>query len=247
MKRLIIYLLLFGPLWSVAQVSVPKVWDSRIEDEANILTPEFENRLDLMLKQYQDSTSNQIAVMTIKTLNDYPIEQYALEVAEGFGLGQADKDNGVLLLVVVDDRKIRIEVGEGLEGVLPDAICNQIIRNEIAPRFRQGDYPGGIASAVLAMTKAIGGEYKADQTARPSGRRGGSIWTIVIVLIIIYLISRTRGGGGGNYRRGGWTPGGGWYGGGFGGRGGGFGGGFGGGGFSGGGGGFGGGGSSGSW
>jgi uncharacterized protein len=131
-----------------------------------------------------------------------------------------------------------------LEGVLTDALCNQIIRNEMAPRFRENDYEGGIGAAVTAMIQAIGGEYVAKE-GPATGRKEpkGSIWVTLIILIVIILISRITGGGRGNYRRGGWSSGAGWYGGGFSGRGGG---GFGGG-FSGGGVGFSGGGSSGSW
>jgi uncharacterized protein len=228
------------------QVAVPEFWSSRVEDQANILRPAFEAALDQQLKLYQDSTSNQIAVLTIRTLEDVPVEEYTLRVVEALKLGQADKDNGVLLFIAVDDRKVRIEVGDGLEGVLPDAICNQIIRNEIAPNFRQNDYEGGVREAVTAMVQAIGGEYQAEHApSSPRRGRGGSLWGTLIILAIIILISRMGGGGGrGGYRRGGWSSGAGWYGGGFGGGGGG---GFGGGGFSGGGGGFSGGGSSGSW
>lgn len=245
MKRSIILLFLLSPLLVAAQAPIPELWGERVHDDAKVLGSDFVNRLDQVLKAYEDSTSNQIAVLIIKTLDGDPIEDYTHRVAEHWKLGQADKDNGVLLFVAVEDRKVRIEVGEGLEGVLPDAICNQIIRNEIAPHFRQSDYAGGIAAAVTSIVRAIGGEYQADPGSRTGRReRGGSVWGTLIILAIIIIISRMGGGGRGGFRRGGWSSGAGWYGGGFGGRGGG---GFGGGGFSGGGGGFSGGGSSGSW
>lgn len=248
MKQLILAIAFLLPLLTSAQPKVPELWGTRIHDQADILSPAFVSELEQQLKRHEDSTSNQIAILIIESLQDYPIEEYALQVAEAWKLGQEDKDNGALLLIALGDRKVRIEVGEGLEGVLPDAVANQIIRNEMAPRFRENNYEGGIRAAVTAMIQAIGGEYQAEQ-APVSSRKGrkGSIWFTLIVLIIIILISR-MGGGRGNYRRGGWSSGAGWYGGGFsGGRGGG---GFGGGGFggfSGGGGGFSGGGSSGSW
>ncbi|MDQ2657179.1 MAG: YgcG family protein [Bacteroidota bacterium] len=245
MKRLILAFFLLTPIFLAAQPPVPELWDVRVHDQANALTPAFVNQLEQLLKAYEDSTSNQIAVLIIKTLDGAPIEDYTFQVAEHWKLGQADKDNGVLLFVAIDDRKVRIEVGEGLEGVLPDAICNQIIRNEMAPHFRQNNYAGGIGAAVTSIIRAIGGEYQADQSPGTGRRgRGGSVWGTLIILAIIIFISRMGGGGGGGFRRGGWSSGAGWYGGGFGGRGGG---GFGGGGFSGGGGGFSGGGSSGSW
>jgi uncharacterized protein len=243
MKKCIILLAFLIPVLSVAQLKVPELWATRIHDEAKILSPGFVTSLEQQLKAYEDSTSNQLALLIIPALNDEPIEEYTLRVAEAWKLGQGEKDNGALLVIAVNDHKIRIEVGEGLEGPLPDAICQQIIRNEIAPYFRQENYEGGIQAGVTAMIKAIGGEYRAEN--RPGERRrgrGGSIWTTLIILLIIIIISRRRGGG--NNRGGGWSSGAGWYGGGF--SGGGGGGGFGGG-FSGGGGGFSGGGSSGSW
>ncbi len=244
MKKILLYSALFFPLLVSGQVKIPELWGTRIHDEARILSPAFINQLEQQLKLYEDSTSNQIAILIIPSLEGQPIEEFSLEAAEKGKLGQAEKDNGVLLLIAFEDHKVRIEVGEGLEGVLPDAICNQIIRNEIAPHFRQNDYEGGIQAAVTAMIQAIGGEYQADERS-PDGRgKGGSLWGTLIIILIIILISWIRGGGRGNYRRRGWSSGTGWYGGGFGGRGGS---GFGGGGFSGGGGGFSGGGSSGSW
>lgn len=246
MKKIILSFVFFFPLLAAAQLEVPELWGVRVHDEAKILSPAAVSELEQFLKLHEDSTSNQIAILIMQTLNDFPIEEYALQVAEEWKLGQADKDNGALLLIAVQDRKVRIEVGEGLEGVLPDAVCNQIIRNEIAPHFRQNDYEGGIKAAVTAMIQAIGGEYQANEGVHTSRRgRKGSIWTTLIILAVIILISRITGGGRGNYRRGGWSSGAGWYGG-FGRGGGGGGGGFGGG-FSGGGGGFSGGGSSGSW
>lgn len=247
MKKVILFVVFFIPLLAAAQLEVPELWGTRVHDETKkILSPAAISRLEQELKRHEDSTSNQIAILIIASLKNVPIEDYSHRVAETWKLGQAEKDNGALLLIAIDDRKARIEVGEGLEGVLPDAVANQIIRNEIAPHFRQNDYEGGVTAAVTAMIRAIGGEYQAEEGPTTSRRgRKGSIWTTLIILAIIILISRAGGGRRGNYRRGGWSSGAGWYGG-FG-RGGGGGGGFGGGGFSGGGGGFSGGGSSGSW
>jgi uncharacterized protein len=244
MKRYILFLIVVLPFIAFSQPAIPELWGTRIHDESKILSQDYINRLEQYLKSTEDSTSNQIAVLVIPTLDGYPIEDYTLKVSEKWKLGQKGKDNGILLFIAVDDRKVRIEVGYGLEGILPDALCNQIIRNEIAPHFRQNDYEGGITAAVNAIHQAIKGEYQAE-VQKSSGKRGrgGSMIPFLVILGIIILISRLRGGG--RNRGGGWSSGAGWYGGGFGG---GFGGGGGGGGgFSGGGGGFGGGGSSGSW
>lgn len=247
MKKNVLFLALLFPLLASAQLKIPELWGTPVHDEANLLQPAFVSQLEQQLKLYEDSTSNQIAILIIPSLQDVPLEDYTHRVAEEWKLGQAEKDNGVLLFIAKNDRKVRIEVGEGLEGVLPDAVSNQIIRNELAPHFRQDNYEQGVQAAVNAIIQAIGGEYKAEQGPVTSRKgRKGSFWGTLIILAIVILLSRITGGGRGNYRRGGWSSGAGWYGGGFYGRGGGGGGGFGGG-FSGGGGGFSGGGSSGSW
>lgn len=229
-----------------SQPAIPELWGTRIHDEANLLSAGVSGQLESELKRFEDSTSNQIAILIIETLDGYPIEDYSLKVAEKWKLGEANKDNGVLLLVVVKDRDVRIETGEGVEGALPDAVCNQIIRNIIAPNFRQNNFDGGIYGAVKAIEGAIKGEYTAEAPVKKNGRKGsGSLIPFLVIVFILIIISRIRGGGS-NRGRGGWSSGSGWYGGGFGG-GGGWSGGGGGGGFSGGGGGFSGGGSSGSW
>lgn len=145
-----------------AQRAVPELWGLHVHDDARALTPGRLDDLEKMLIAYEDSTSNQIAILIIPSLDGDVIEQYALRVAEAWRLGQDDKDNGALLLIAVEDRKMRIETGRGLEGVLTDAVCSRIIRNEIAPSFRQGNYDEGVSAGILAMIAAIGGEYTAD-------------------------------------------------------------------------------------
>lgn len=226
------------------QPPVPKLW-TRVTDEAGVLSPEFTQRLEGALKAFEDTTSNQIAVLLIPTLGGAIMEEYTIKVVEEWKLGRADFDNGALLFVAVKDRKLRIEVGHGLEGVLTDVVSSQIIRHEITPHFRQSDYEGGIAAGVLAMTQAIGGEYKGTPVREKPSGRGGSVVTTIIIITLIILISRNNRGNRRNNRGGGWFFGPMWYGGsawsGRSGSGGGFGG------FSGGGGSFGGGGASGSW
>lgn len=243
MKKLLLLILFFGCITANAQLAIPELWGTRVHDEAKVLSGPFISQLEQILKTHEDSTSNQIAVLIVPSLQGEAMEEYTLKVSEKWKLGQAKTDNGVLLFISIGDRKARIEVGEGLEGPLPDAICAQIIRNELAPYFRQDNYEGGVLASVNAITKAIAGEYQAENVPVQRRRtRGGSALSTIIILIIIIAISffRNRGGRGGGFY------GGGWYGGGFGRSGGGSWGG-GGGGFSGGGGGFSGGGSSGSW
>jgi uncharacterized protein len=256
MKKLYFAVLFFLPVISFSQVKVPELWGLRIHDEAKILSPTFVTNLEHQLKLYEDTTSNQIAILTIPTLEGEILEEFSYRVAKTeWKLGSLKNGNGVLLLVVVEDHKVRIEVGDGLEGPLPDIICNQIIRNELAPQFRQGNYDAGVQAAIDGIIKSIAGEYQQEAPQVSRGRRsGGSFLTTIIIIFVIILIQaiRNRGNRGGRGGRGrGWSSGTGWFGptigGGLGGFGGGGGGWSGGGGFSGGGGGFSGGGSSGSW
>lgn len=162
------YFLLVALLFSVsafAQKPVPELWNVRVHDEANVLTHEKIDQLEKQLKNYEDSTSNQIAILIINSLEGEVLEDYSLRVAEAWKLGQKDKDNGVLLLIAVDDHAMRIEVGHGLEGVLTDALCNRIIRNEMAPAFRRADFDGGVAAAINGIVAAIGGEYTAGDSS----------------------------------------------------------------------------------
>ncbi|MBN8576116.1 MAG: TPM domain-containing protein [Cytophagales bacterium] len=161
MKRTLFFLLLVVGSGALAQKPVPELWGVRVHDDARVLTHETVETLEAQLKAYEDSTSNQIAILTIASLEGEPIETYSLRVAENWKLGKKEKDNGVLLLIAVDDHEMRIEVGQGLEGALTDALCNRIIRNEMAPAFRRADFDSGVTAAINAITKAIGGEYTA--------------------------------------------------------------------------------------
>lgn len=228
-------------------VPVPKL-TSPVYDATSTLAPAEISALTGEAMRFEDSTSNQIAIVILPTLGDAEIREFGIEILKQNMIGQKGRDNGILLLVAKDDRKVSIEVGYGLEGVLPDAICDQIIRNEMRPRFKEGQYFEGIALAVRSIEQATRGEYTG--TGRTS-KRGSGPFALVLVLFVVgtILMSILRGGRqysitGRGYRSSSWW-GGGFGGGGFGG--GGFGGGGGGGGWSAGGGSFGGGGASGSW
>ena len=132
-------------------------------DEAGILEAGTRETLESQLATHEAETSNQVVVLIIPSLDGEVLEEYSLRVAETYKLGQADKDNGVLLLIARDDRKLRIEVGYGLEGSLTDALSSRIIRNEIVPHFRDGDFDRGVASGTDAILAAIAGEYTVDE------------------------------------------------------------------------------------
>lgn len=228
-----------------------------VNDFANLLMPDQVSALEQKLDTYNDSTSTQIAVVTVETTGDYDIFDYALKIGRDWGVGGKQFNNGVVLLVAKNDHKVYIATGYGMEGPLPDATAKEIIDNDITPAFRAGNFYEGLDKATDDIIAAAAGEYKAPPAKQKSG--GNALGIIIIVLIILFIISRiNRGGGGTTMNRrgsdswvgpflGGWLLGGGFGGGGGGGGGGGFGGG-GGGGFGGfGGGGFGGGGAGGSW
>jgi uncharacterized protein len=218
-----------------------------VVDDAKLLDPATIASLTDMLAAHERATGQQVVVVTLASLHGEPIEDFGYQLGRRWGIGQKGKDNGALLIVARDDRRVRIEVGYGLEGQLTDAISSAIINQIMVPAFRQGNYNKGIADGTAAIIKVLGGDASAVQVTPKvaAEREGPTSLPVFFILLFVVLAVMSRLGG---RRRGGVLPGlilGGMLGsrGGFG-RGGGFGGG---GGFSGGGGGFGGGGASGNW
>lgn len=169
-----------------------------VTDMANVLSPEQKDILERKLTELDDSSSNQIAVVLIKTLDNYPIEEYATKLFRDWGIGNKKTNNGVLLIAAIDDRKIRIEVGYGLEGAIPDITTSSIIRNDIVPNFKAGDYYHGIDLATSSIAKAAVGEYKVARQKDGRGKSGNSYLTFFIILaIVLFLVFSARGGGGG--------------------------------------------------
>lgn len=225
-------------------LDVPEL-TGRVVDQAHLLSPESKARIEDLLDAEEKETGKQFALLTIPTLEGKPIEGFSIAVVDKWQLGRKGKDDGLLLLVVPNDRKVRIEVGRGLEGDVTDAISARIIRNVIGPAFRSGDYAGGIEQAFTALMRAASGKAPdiPDQPTGPEDVPAGAPLVLALFLLIALpvLIAASRRGRRGPVFLGGFGGGfggGGWGGGGSGG---------GGGGFSGGGGGFGGGGASGSW
>jgi uncharacterized protein len=164
----------------------------RVTDNAGILSAETVSRLTALLKAHEDSTSNQVAVLTIASLDGEALESYSMRVAETWKLGRKEHDNGVLLLVVRDDRKVRIEVGRGLEGNLPDITCGLIIRKVIVPRFRDGDYDAGVNAGVDAILASLEGSYSppAEDASTDIGTRimVGGLFTVVVGLFTLIVL-----------------------------------------------------------
>lgn len=246
------FLPLFGALALVATLvraaeTMPPAPRDHFNDYAGIVAPATARQLNDELTQFERDTSNQIVVAIFPHMSsDSSIEDYTQRVAQKWGVGQKDKRNGAVLFIFSSDRKLFIQVGYGLEGVLPDALCKQIVANEITPRFRTGDFTGGAAAGVHAMLAAAKGEYRGTGRTVADGRRnddaGPGFIGLIIFGIIVLSIIRAASRRNSVYGRRGlvtpWISTGGWGGGSSGG---------GGGSFSGGGGSFGGGGAGGSW
>lgn len=167
MTRVLAWLIALS--WALAghaqQAEVPYL-TGRVVDNAEILKPDTRKQLAEALRQHEQKTTNQIAVLTVRTLRGESVEEYAVRVFEAWRLGQKGKDNGVLVVVAPQDRRMRIEVGYGLEGTLPDAVAARIIRNVMTPRFKQGDYDGGIAEGAKAIVARLEGEAGAGAESR---------------------------------------------------------------------------------
>jgi uncharacterized protein len=230
---------------SAAEVIPPRP-DRYFNDYAHVVSPAVADRLNRTLEDFERSSSEQILVAVFPTMqSDSSIEDYTVRVARAWKAGQEKSNNGAVLFVFVQDHKLFLQVGYGLEAVLPDALCKRIIDEQITPRFKAGDFDGGLEAGVASILAATKGEYKGTGSTVAerqllSGRTIGHIAEIVFIIVIFLLFLR-----GGKFRGGYscWTIGsGGFSGGSWGGGGGG-----GGGGFSGGGGSFGGGGAGGSW
>ena len=142
-------------------LEIPKRPDGYVTDHAGVLSPQTKSKLESALRAYENKTSNQVVVAIFKSLEGGALEDFSIKLAEAWKVGQSEKDNGVILLVFKDDRKIRIEVGYGLEGALPDALAGQIIGQVITPYFKKGDYEAGVLAGISGIIKATQGEYKA--------------------------------------------------------------------------------------
>ena len=167
-----------------------------VNDYTQTLSPDQINQLEQKLVAFDDSSSTQIAVVIIKSLEGYDVADYTQRLAESWGVGGAKNNNGVVFLVSLGDRKVTIRTGYGVEGALPDAIARRIIENEITPNFKSGNYFAGIDQGTNAIISYTKGEYKND-TAKKRKKSGGSMVPFIVIFIIIILIAIKRGGGSG--------------------------------------------------
>jgi uncharacterized protein len=249
MKQILSFIFVFSFLFSAAQDIPAKPNPPRlVNDFAHVMTADQITTLEQKLVAYDDSTSVQIAIVTVTTTGDYAIEDYALKIMRDWGVGNKKTNNGIVILAAVQDHKVFIATGYGMEGSVPDITAKEIVENDIVPKFKTSDFYGGFNNAADDIIKAAAGEYKAPVGYHQGNGKpvsGGSIiGIIVIIFIVLFLISRGGGKGGGglfsgsgvlpwillsmmnnNRGGGGWSGGGSGGGGGFGGFGGGSGGG----------------------
>lgn len=160
-KNLLLTLLVLLPatVWAQSTPEFPEL-TGRVVDRAEMLPPQVEARLSQMLQAHEQASTEQVVVVTVPNLQGYPIEDYGYQLGRHWGIGQEGEDNGALLIVAEEERKIRIEVGYGLEGRLTDADSSVIINRIITPAFRQGDFQSGIVNGAAAMIQVLGGDRK---------------------------------------------------------------------------------------
>lgn len=182
------------PLYAVG-ISVPQL-TAPVVDLADLIPEQEEQQLNAYLMNLSDNTGTQIAVLTVQTLDGYTIEEYSIETAQTWGLGQKGQDNGALLTVAFEEREVRIESGYGLEALLTDAKCGQIIRNIITPSFKNGEFARGILSGVQAMAIVAVGEesaaglYDTEPIAKAveGSTKNDELLDIISVIIIVTLV-----------------------------------------------------------
>jgi len=165
----------------LAALEIPKAPSGRVNDYAGMLDEAARSELEAKLKTFEEATSNQLVVVTFPSLEGENLEDFSIRLADKWKIGQKGKNNGVILLVFKNDRKMRIEVGYGLEGALPDVTAHRIIEDQIAPHFKKEDYRGGLFAGVDAIIAATKGEYK------PTDEKSDEVPQWVATLFVIFL------------------------------------------------------------
>jgi uncharacterized protein len=163
----------------------------RVVDEAGVLSSDTKDQLESMLAQHEKQTTNQVVVVTLKSLQGYAIEDYGYQLGRYWGIGQKGKNNGTLLIVAPNEHAARIEVGYGLEGTLTDAQSKLIIENVMIPQFKQGNYDKGVLDGTTVLLKVLGGDASAlpRESEEPRSERGpfGKI-PVVLILIVLWIV-----------------------------------------------------------
>lgn len=184
----ILALLVFMPL-PLSALDVPQL-SGRINDYAHMLSPGTAQQLEQKLAAFESDQSTQIAVLTVPSLQGDDIDQFTIHVAEQWKLGQKGRDNGVLLVLAQAEHKVRIEVGMGLQGVLPDITTSHIIRDVMLPYLKTGNYDQGVTAGIDAVISATKGEFKAfpQGAGKPAHKRTSSPFPVLLLLIAVVVV-----------------------------------------------------------
>ncbi|MGU5714160.1 TPM domain-containing protein [Aeromonas taiwanensis] len=187
--------------WATALHAAPDfpALTGRVVDDASLMSRKQAHQLTQQLAAFEQRSGIQLVVVSIDSLDGETIEEYGYQLGRHWGIGQKGKDNGVLLLIAQNERKVRIEVGYGLEGALPDAIAANIIQTRILPAFKRGNMVDGIVSGSQAIMQALAGEYQPVDNASKEEKLGGP-WLFILVVIVMIVLHNLRGGGGGGGR-----------------------------------------------
>jgi uncharacterized protein len=185
---LIITAVLLLPVSWASALEVPAL-KSRVNDYADMISPEAESLLEERLKSFEMSDSTQVVILTVNSLEGDALEDFTIRVAEKWKIGQTKKDNGVILFASKNDRRMRIEVGRGLEGVLTDLLSGRILDNVMRPKFRAGDFDGGFLDGTGSIIDACRGEFKNDSPAGSSQGGGSSTGNLpIIFFVLLYIV-----------------------------------------------------------
>ena len=195
-KTILLLLLVFLTTLGFAQ-DFPAKPNKLVNDYTGSLSAAQIQQLEDKLVAFDDTTSIQIAIAIVKSVGQYDINEYALELGRKWGVG-SKKNTGIMIVVGLGDRKISIQSGYGLEGALPDVYTKRIIENDIKPYFKAGDYYGGLESGTNAIISYTKGEYKNESPKKAKGNPGSAIPIIIIIVVIIIIIIRKGGGNGGS-------------------------------------------------
>ncbi|GAB3541656.1 hypothetical protein GCM10027443_41260 [Pontibacter brevis] len=170
-----------------------------VNDMADMLSAEEEQALERKLVNYNDTTSTQIAIVTLASIGGYDANQYAAELGERWGVGTGQNDNGLVILVAKNERKVAIQTGYGMEEYVPDAIAKRITERTLKPNFQQGAYYKGLDEATSLIIGLASGAYQGDPTANRGEQEGGPSlgFIIILVIIVVFILSRMGGGRGG--------------------------------------------------
>jgi len=218
LEPLILLLLLVTGAAETSRAAEPEIPPATglVNDHAAVMNEAERARLEAFLDQVKRKTGVEFAVLTMPTTAPLSPSEYKVKVFEAWGIGRREQDDGLLMLVAVEEREVRFETGYGLEGTLPDGLQSRIFREHMAPRFRSGDFAGGITAGVLECARRIGAaqgvplewdgrELRYDRDSRRALRSRDVVVLLIVVILVAVILARLGGGGGGYPRRRRWT------------------------------------------